>query len=95
MTEKMTTKELILAFLAKAGTVVSDRRFWVSVFGFIAVQTGLISFEDEQIQELANILSVLVPQAFLLISWALRPPSGANYSSEEQFARAIKEIYKP
>jgi hypothetical protein len=94
------------AILDKVGTVLVDRRFWVSLFTTIILVFGSPELLDnaetlgDQAVEVAQIImqfvGMILPFLNLVNSWTKRAPSGLRFKESqtdlvEQLLEAIKE----
>lgn len=91
--------------IAKLGTVIIDRRFWLYLFTVFAVVFGMPELKenaDALSAEAADAVVLLVQGFTILIgmikligSWENRPPSGTEYKEERiavEVQRALKDI---
>lgn len=80
-----TWKEIAIRVLEKLGSVAADRRWWLSWIPFVLTMVTKYfghEFEDAEVQQLVEWLSIVVPQTVVLILWTLRPPSGLTRDDE-------------
>lgn len=87
--------------LDKVGTVIVDRRFWVSlftagllVFGSPEVLGNVDSLSDQAVevsQAIVQIIGMLVPFITLIGSWTKRAPSGLNFKETTTAVKIKKE----
>lgn len=90
--------EALMSFVAKLGTVVNDRRFWVSVATILLVVGFIPSTVDPQVKadELMQIalaamqvIGVVIVAFKQIDSWTKRPPSGKGLTANQQQADAV------
>jgi hypothetical protein len=90
--------EAVMSFVAKLGTVLNDRRFWISVLT-VGVLLGLLpatmnaeAKADELVAAVLAItqgLGILTVAAMQLYSWTKRPPSGKSFAQEKKLAEEV------
>lgn len=89
--------------LDKVGTIVVDRRFWVSLFTLLSIIFGIPELANnanylsgealDLVVLVAQILGLLLVPFGLVISWANRPPSGLNYKEAvSQLAQDLRDL---
>lgn len=82
------TLENVKVFLAKVGTVVADRRFWVAVATVLLVVGYIPSTVDPEVKAdelmatalvVMQVVGAVVTAVSLTASWGKRPPSGKSF----------------
>jgi hypothetical protein len=89
---KYSLSEMGMRLLEKVGSVLADRRFWVTIIPAALYIVYGRKPEDTEVSQWADAIVALIGMVALIAGWSYRPPSGLKRDNEQVVVVKLNDL---